>query len=52
MMENIRLGKRDATDEEVLAAAKAGAAATRLQPKLPEGYHTLIGENGSRAVRR
>ena len=47
VMENIRLGKRDATDEEVLAAAKA-AQCDAFVSKLPEGYHTLIGENGSR----
>ena len=47
VMENIRLGKRDATDEEVLAAAKA-AQCDAFVCKLAEGYHTLIGENGSR----
>ena len=47
VMENIRLGKRDATDEEVLAAAKA-AQCDAFVSKLPEGYYTLIGENGSR----
>ena len=47
VMENIRLGKRDATDEEVLAAAKA-AQCDAFVSKLPDGYHTLIGENGSR----
>ena len=47
VMENIRLGKRDATDEEVLAAAKA-AQCDAFVSRLPEGYHTLIGENGSR----
>ena len=47
VMENIRLGKRDATDEEVLAAAKA-AQCDAFVSRLPDGYHTLIGENGSR----
>ena len=47
VMENIRLGKRDATDAEVLAAAKA-AQCDAFVSRLPEGYHTLIGENGSR----
>ncbi len=47
VMENIRLGKRDATDEEVLAAAKA-AQCDAFVSRPPEGYHTLIGENGSR----
>ena len=46
-MENIRYGRLDATDEEVLAAAKA-AQCDAFVSKLPEGYHTLIGENGSR----
>ena len=47
VMENIRLGKREATDAEVLAAAKA-AQCDAFVSRLPEGYHTLIGENGSR----
>ena len=47
VMENIRLGKRDASDEEVLAAAKA-AQCDAFVSRLPDGYHTLIGENGSR----
>ena len=47
VMENIRLGKRDATDAEVLAAAKA-AQCNAFVSKRPAGYHTLIGENGSR----
>ena len=47
VMENIRLGKRDATDTEVLAAAKA-AQCDAFVSRLPDGYHTLIGENGSR----
>ena len=45
-MENIRLGRRDATDEEVLAAAKAAQCDEFVQ-KLPDGYQTIIGENGS-----
>ena len=47
LLENIRLGRPGATDEEVLAAAKA-AQCDAFVSKLPEGYHTLIGENGSR----
>lgn len=47
VMENIRLGKRDATDEEVLAAAKAAQCDTFVS-RLPDGYNTMIGENGSR----
>ncbi len=51
VMENIRLGKRDATDEEVLAAAKA-AQCDAFVSRLPDGYHTLIRETapGSPAV--
>ena len=45
-MENIRLGRRDATDEEVIAAAKAARCDEFIQ-KLPQGYQTMIGENGS-----
>ena len=46
-MENIRLGRRGATDEEVLAAARA-ANCDEFVRKLPNGYHTPIGENGAR----
>ena len=46
VMENIRLGKRGATDEEVLAAAKAARCDEFIQ-RLPQGYQTVIGENGS-----
>ena len=45
-MENIRVGKKDATDEEVIAAAKA-AQCDEFISKLPDGYQTVIGENGS-----
>ena len=45
--ENIRLGKKDATNEEVLAAAKA-ARCDEFAERLPNGYDTMIGENGSR----
>lgn len=47
VMENIRLGRRDATDVEVLAAAQA-ANCDEFVNGLPEGYGTMIGENGSR----
>lgn len=47
VMDNIRLGRRDATDEEVLAAAKA-AKCDEFVRKLPQGYNTMIGENGSK----
>ena len=47
VMENIRLGKHGATDEEVLAAAKA-ANCDEFVRKLPKGYGTPIGENGTK----
>jgi ATP-binding cassette subfamily B protein len=46
VMENIRIGKKDATDKEVLAAAKL-ANCDEFALKLPNGYDTVIGENGS-----
>lgn len=46
VMENIRIGKLGATDEEVLAAAKK-ANCDEFVLKLPDGYATVIGENGS-----
>ena len=46
VMENIRIGKKDATDEEVIAAAKL-ARCDEFVSKLPDGYNTMIGENGS-----
>lgn len=45
ILENIRLGKKDASDEEVLAAAKL-ANCDEFADKLPNGYNTEIGENG------
>ncbi len=45
IMENIRIGKKDASDEEVLAAAKL-ANCDEFALKLPDGYHSDIGENG------
>ena len=42
-MENIRLGRRGATDQEVLAAARAARCDEFIQ-KLPQGYQTVIGE--------
>lgn len=45
IMENIRVGRKDATDEEVLAAAKL-ANVDEFALKLPNGYNTDIGENG------
>ncbi|MBR3294507.1 MAG: ABC transporter ATP-binding protein [Oscillospiraceae bacterium] len=47
VMENIRLGKHGATDEEVFAAARA-ANCDEFVAKLPRGYLTPIGENGAR----
>lgn len=47
VMENIRLGKHGATDEEVRAAAKA-ANCDEFVDKLPQGYDTPIGENGAK----
>ena len=47
VMENIRLGKHGATDEEVLAAAKAANCDEFVQ-RLPKGYSTPIGENGAK----
>lgn len=46
IMENIRLGRKDATDEEVLEAARL-ANCDAFAGKLPKGYDTEIGENGS-----
>ena len=46
VMENIRLGRGDATDEEVMAAARAAQCEEFIQC-LPQGYQTNIGENGS-----
>ena len=46
IMENIRIGKMDATDEEVLAAARL-AHCDEFAEKLSDGWHTMIGENGS-----
>ena len=46
ILENIRIGKKDATDEEVIAAAKL-AHCDEFAEKLPDGWNTMIGENGS-----
>lgn len=46
VMENIRIGRKDATDEEVLKAAR-DAQCDSFVCKLPKGYDTMIGENGS-----
>lgn len=46
VMENIRIGRKTATDAEVMEAAKAAMCDGFIQ-KLPQGYQTVIGENGS-----
>lgn len=46
VMENIRVGRKNATDTEVIAAAKAAHCHDFIE-KLPDGYQTVIGENGS-----
>lgn len=45
IMENIRIGKKDAGDDEVMRAAKF-ANCDEFAEKLPKGYNTMIGENG------
>ena len=46
VMENIRVGKKDASDEEVMKAARL-ANCDEFVSELPNGYDTVIGENGS-----
>ena len=45
IMENIRIGRRDATDEEVIEAGKMSQCLPFVE-KLPDGWNTMIGENG------
>ncbi len=45
ILENIRIGKKGASDEEVLRAARY-AHCDEFAEKLPDGWHTMIGENG------
>ena len=47
VMDNIRLGKKDASDEEVMRAARL-AQCDAFVKKMPQGYDTLIGENGEK----
>ena len=47
IMENIRMGRKGATDEEVLEAARL-ANVDKIVESLPDGYNTIIGENGSK----
>lgn len=46
VLENIRIGRKDATDEEVIAAARL-AHVDAFAEKMPDGWNSLIGENGS-----
>jgi ATP-binding cassette subfamily B protein len=46
VMNNIRIGKKDSSDEDVYAAAKM-ARCDEFIRAMPDGYNTLIGENGS-----
>lgn len=46
VLENIRIGRKDATDDEVIAAAKL-AHVDVFAEKLPHGWNTMIGENGN-----
>jgi ATP-binding cassette subfamily B protein len=46
-MENIRYGRADASDEEVIAAAKLAAAHEFIE-RLPQGYQSFLGERGVR----
>lgn len=49
VMENIRYGRLDATDEECIAAAKLASAHSFIR-RLPEGYQTMLtGDGGNRA---
>jgi len=47
VLENIRLGRKDATNEEVIMAAKQARCHEFIE-NLPNGYNTVIGENGER----
>jgi len=47
VLENIRYGQPNATDEAVIAAANAAQVAPFI-PQLPDGYHTFLGERGTR----
>ena len=51
VMGNIRLGRAGATDEEVLAAARA-AMCDEFVSRMPQGYDTVIGENGGAHLHR
>lgn len=49
IMENIRIGKPDATEQEILEAGRL-AHCEEFVKKLPDGYQTVIGENGSQLL--
>ncbi len=49
VMDNIRTGKRDASNEEVLRVAKPAQCADFVR-NMPDGYQTVIGENGARRL--
>ncbi len=49
VMDNIRLGKKEASDEEVIEAAKHARCDDFIR-RLPQGYDTLIGENGEKKL--
>lgn len=51
VMDNIKIGKKDATEEEVKAVARL-ARCDEFIARLPNGYDTLIGENGESAIGR
>ena len=46
LLENIRIGKKTATDEEVVQAARLANCEEFIR-RLPDGYKTMIGENGA-----
>lgn len=45
VLDNIRMGRPDASEEDVIAAAKAAHAHSFIE-QLPNGYYTQIGEDG------
>lgn len=47
VLENIRLGQRELDEAQVIAAAKAAQAHDFIS-RLPQGYHTVLGERGAR----
>ncbi len=46
--DNIRYGRRDATEDEIIAAAQAANAHDFIANELPQGYDTIVGERGAR----